>query len=127
MSEDVLAEQVVAATLEAAAFHEIHPAAKDRFEFVLHPQQIIKRWPSAGRERCQNVNVAVGTEIVAQHRAKESELDESPLSAKRGDCRLVNRNTCGHQSDLSRAQVSLARLARRTLGAITLVSPDWAG
>src|SRR5258706_8039028 len=80
--EYVAPSDVVRAALDGNLLDEIHLSSDDRFELVLHPDQIEQR-PSRRVFEChQNIDIAVFTELVgAQHRPEKTQLDHPPLAA----------------------------------------------
>src|SRR5689334_7634408 len=87
--EDVLAANEVLAPLDTAAVDEIDLAREHPFELRLHTHEIEQRRPGSRTERYEHVDVAIQTEVIAQDRAKERELHNTPPPAELGD--LIDR------------------------------------
>src|SRR3990172_5101107 len=80
--EDRPAARGVAAPLDPPAAHHVHRPSQDPLQFVLHVD-VVKEAPRRVRcERHQHVDIAVGTEILAQHGAEEGELGDLPAAAE---------------------------------------------
>jgi hypothetical protein len=84
-AEDLSPTDVVVAFFDGASLDEVNGPTKEPPQFGLHLQQLVVARLGVGREGDQDVNVAARVEIVAEHRAKQGELHDPPLSAKVGD------------------------------------------
>src|SRR5215469_2675842 len=83
-----------------AFLDQVHLPAENRAKFVFHLDSHIERHLAVPPETDQDVDVAVGTEVVAKHRAEESEFLYAPLSAELFDPLSRNGEIWNHSSPL---------------------------
>jgi len=96
--EDHLASHRIA---KPALKHEIHRTPEYLLKLVPHRHQGKCAVWMIGGQLNQHVNVAVRTEIIAKHTAKNSELDEPPFFCKVDYPSLLNRQAHVHGIDLN--------------------------
>jgi hypothetical protein len=85
MVQDMLATDVVFAALDEALFDEIDRAAEYGLEFFLHANEVVESPGGIGCKGDQDIDVTVGSEIVAQNRTEKGELGNFPTEAEVSD------------------------------------------
>lgn len=93
--EDCLTPSGIRHAFDATSREEVNLAPENLAEIVFHVDEIEQ---AVGDLRCkgdQDVNVAVGSEVVSEHRSKQRELGDLPSLAKRYDGVARNRNAWG--------------------------------
>jgi hypothetical protein len=73
---------MIAAFFQAASADKVHFAAKNPFQLILHADHVEKGWPGLVVESDQDVDIAFGPEILAQHGPEKRQFRHSPFQAK---------------------------------------------
>lgn len=82
VAQDMLSSDVVGAPLHQAFIHEVNRMPKDDPQLFPHRQKIIELPPRLRCKSCQNVNVAVGAEVIAEDRTKQGQFGNPPAAAE---------------------------------------------
>jgi len=91
-AQDLSAPDPIRAALNSPASYQAHSAVQQCRKLILHGH-VIKQSPLCiGEKGYQNVNIAMGAKIVSKSGAKQSQLTDSPASAKVGYLLTVNHN-----------------------------------
>src|SRR5450756_3218853 len=84
-AQDRFAANPVFAPLDGAAADEVDLSTYDTDQLVFH-RDMVEQAPFGIRcEAGQHVDVAVGAEVIAQHRPEQRKLDDLPASAELGN------------------------------------------
>ena len=97
MREYVFASYVVIASFNRTSLQEIDLPSEQLLQSCFHLEQCEECRPAIIGERCQDIDVAVGPEVVAYCRAEKIELGDPPAQAE-GLCGLlVDDDANGHE------------------------------
>src|SRR5207237_2178838 len=88
-AEDRPASNPVLAALDRRPIDEIHGTPDDRRELLIHRDQVEQGPGHVVGERVEEVQIALGPEVVANVRAEDGQLTDLPPATELGD--LVHR------------------------------------
>ncbi len=97
MREYLSASYVVIASFNRPSLQEIDLTSEQVAQFCLHLDQREECRPAVIGERCQDVNVAVGPEVVSYCGPEELELGHPPAAAEGLYGWLVDDDASGHE------------------------------
>src|SRR5882762_6294380 len=96
MREYLSASYVVIASFNRTSLQEIDLTSEQVAQFCLHLDQREECRPAIIGERCEDIDVAVGPEVVAYCRPEKIEFANPPAPTEGLDGLLVDDDTDGH-------------------------------
>src|SRR5438477_7376091 len=73
-------------------FHNVYVVPKHVNQFLPKIHEVPKAPPALGTKLHQHIHIAVGPEILTQHRAKQRKLNDLPFAAEFRDPLRINRD-----------------------------------
>lgn len=119
--ENFSATNPVCTALDGPAAHYIHPTPKQRGQFIAHPYAVEERPVCVISKGDKDIDVAIDTKIVSQHRAEQLQPRDPPAPAElgqgigtAGDASLRSDDFagCAHSRRLPRWPAGLKHLNR---------------